>query len=93
MVIAIESKLIGAPLFRGLEIEKRLCQVSHPRREPLRCLAGETRLVSESTWDEGNADFIPSFRPATNRKAWTENPHLNFLRLEVQPLHVDEMSP
>jgi hypothetical protein len=47
MVIAIEQKLIGVLLFRRLEIEKRLCQVSHSRREPLKYLTGETRLVSE----------------------------------------------
>lgn len=93
MVTAIAPKLIGVLLFRGLEIEKRLCQVSHSRRSPLRYLAGETRLVSESTWDEEEHRVHTKLLPRDHPKAWAEHPHLNFLRLEVQPLRVDEMSP
>ena len=70
------------------------CVKFHIRdREPLTRLPGETRLVSERTWDERECSLQAKLFPRKHPKAWTGNPNLNFYEAGCSATADHEMSP
>jgi hypothetical protein len=61
--------------------------------EPLTRLPGETRLVSERTWDERECSLQAKLFPRKHPKAWTGNPNLNFYEAGCSATAGHEMSP